>query len=421
MIKLENNKFLKGAIWNTLGSTMYGMNSFLTLAIVSRIANVEETGAFGIAFTTAQILYIVGLLGTNHYQQTDYKEKYSFTEYKRSKRIACLLMLIGCCISIIGLQFSGKKLIYTILLTTLMMLNAIGELYQSRFFQKNRLELSGSCLFFRTIWSLIVFFLIAAITRQITYAICLQIVTNIGVTLYYVYKYKSELIEKEYAYSSEKNENYRSLIVECFPLFISVLLMNIIINISKYCVELLMDDASQGYYNMIFIVAQAINLGSQFIFKPLLSKFATIIEQREKKIFYKELLRQIGFIVVLTIVSVTFIGSYGTKILGGIYNKNIDEYRTALVNITVAGGIFAIGQLMYYIFVLMREQKRIMYIYIIGMAFSTVIAYILVLKKGLEGAALSFILGQCLIVLLYICNLKAVEHKNVRDESYRKK
>ena len=72
MIKLENNKFLKGAIWNTLGSTMYGMNSFLTLAIVSRIANVEETGAFGIAFTTAQILYIVGLLGTNHYQQTDY-------------------------------------------------------------------------------------------------------------------------------------------------------------------------------------------------------------------------------------------------------------------------------------------------------------------------------------------------------------
>ena len=53
--------------------------------------------------------------------------------------------------------------------------------------------------------------------------------------------------------------------------------------------------------------------------------------------------------------------------------------------------------------------------------FSTVIAYILVLKKGLEGAALSFILGQCLIVLLYICNLTAIEHKNVRDESYRKK
>lgn len=33
----KNKSMLKGAIWNTLGSTMYGANSFFMLALVSRI------------------------------------------------------------------------------------------------------------------------------------------------------------------------------------------------------------------------------------------------------------------------------------------------------------------------------------------------------------------------------------------------
>ena len=46
-------KISRGFFWNTLGSTMYGLNSFLMLALVSRVGTVEETGAFGIAFTTS--------------------------------------------------------------------------------------------------------------------------------------------------------------------------------------------------------------------------------------------------------------------------------------------------------------------------------------------------------------------------------
>lgn len=60
---------------------MYGLNTFLMLALVSRVGSVEEVGAFGIAFTTAQLMYIVGLFGVSHYQMTDYDKTYSFREY----------------------------------------------------------------------------------------------------------------------------------------------------------------------------------------------------------------------------------------------------------------------------------------------------------------------------------------------------
>ena len=88
MRTIKNN----GVFWNTLGSTMYGVNSFIMLALVSRVGTVEQSGYFGIAFTTAQILYIVGLFGVNIFQMTDYQHQYRFSDYAKVKVFSCFLM-----------------------------------------------------------------------------------------------------------------------------------------------------------------------------------------------------------------------------------------------------------------------------------------------------------------------------------------
>ena len=90
----------KGVFWNTKGSAAYGANSFIMLALVSRVGTVEQSGYFGIAFTTAQILYIVGLFGVNIFQMTDYQHQYRFSDYAKVKIFSCLLMLGGCVLSI---------------------------------------------------------------------------------------------------------------------------------------------------------------------------------------------------------------------------------------------------------------------------------------------------------------------------------
>lgn len=55
---------LKGTIWNTLGSTMYGANSFIMLALVSRVGTVDQAGYFGIAFTTAKYCILLVCLAS---------------------------------------------------------------------------------------------------------------------------------------------------------------------------------------------------------------------------------------------------------------------------------------------------------------------------------------------------------------------
>ncbi len=403
----KNKSMLKGAIWNTLGSTMYGANSFFMLALVSRIGTVEEAGFFGIAFTTAQLMYVIGLLGINNYQQTDYIEKYSFSVYVKTKIFSCVLMIAGCFLSIKLLNFSGAKAEYTIILTALMMLNAVGEMIQSLFFQKNRLDLSGSALFYRTFWSLIVFGLFVVITRNILLSVSIQIIVNLVITIYYTVRYVPRFtgggIKKE-----ESNASVR-LIMECFPLFVSVLIMNVVINISKYGIEIFMDGTAQGYYNMIFMPAQVIHLCSQFIFKPLLNQYSTAFMDNRLSEAMSMMRKQVTMVIGFTSVCCVAAGLFGTQVLGFIYNKDLAEQRTALILVVAGGGIYAIDQLLYFILVILRLQKKIMYTYLAGLAASVVLTGILVRHCGIIGAVMSFVLthgiiftGYCLILFAYL-------------------
>ena len=395
----NNSNMLKGAIWNTLGSTMYGANSFFMLALVSRIGTVEEAGFFSIAFTTAQLMYIVGLLGINNYQQTDYMEKYSFSVYVKTKIVSCALMAVGCLLSIKLLHFSGVKAIYTILLTILMMLNAVGEMFQSLFFQKNRLDLSGSALFYRTFWPLMAFGLFVVITHNILLAVSIQIIVNLAITIYYAVRYVPR-----FAGTGTKKEEGNApacLVMECFPLFVSVLIMNVVINTSKYGIEIFMDGTTQGYYNMIFMPAQVIHLCSHFIFKPLLNRYSIAFKDNRLSEVRAMMRRQITIVAGVTGVCCAAAGFCGTQVLSFIYNKNLTELKAALVLIVAGGGVYAIDQLFYFIFVILRMQRKIMLIYIVGLAASVIFTGILVKYFGIMGAVFSFILTHGIILMGY--------------------
>ena len=408
----------KGIFWNSLGSTIYGVNSFLMLTVVGRICSVEETGGFGIAFTTAQLMYIVGLLGVNHYQQTDYMEKYKFFSYLSVKFFSTLLMFVGVAFIINIFQFSSSKVAYTIVLTILMALNSIGEMIQSLFFQKNRLDLSGKCLFDRTFWSLLIFIIASILFKNIIVSLWLQIFTNFLITLVYAYKYIPVFVGTVDINVKCLIKSGTSLLIECIPLFISTFLMNTIINTSKYGIELFMDDVAQGYYNLIFMPAQVINLLSLFVFKPLLNDYANEIYVNNYLKVKKMLFKQMYFIVLFTFICM--VGAYiiGTQVLGFIFNKNLTEQRISLVLIVLAGGIFALCQLLYYILVILRRQKSIMRIYILGAFVAIFTTYIGVRRWGTKGAAFSFVVTEFLIFIIYMLVLhKLYNQRELGNES----
>lgn len=392
---------LTGALWNTLGSTMYGINSFVMLALVSRFGSVEQAGYFGIAFTTAQILYIVGLFGANIFQMTDYQHQYSFSDYAKVKVISCALMLLGCVSSLLLIGYQPEKATYLVMLVLLMLLNAVGELYQSLFFQNNRLDLSGAALFYRTFWSLFAFTVTILIFQNILLAVLLQTLCNFLITLYYALKIAPPFIMKE-PKQADARSKMGALLLECTPLFIGMLLMNIMINASKYGIEIFLDDTAQGYYNMIFMPAQVINMCSQFLFKPLLSRYAVLLKENQLSDFRKLLLRQIGLVLAFTSVCCLIAYWLGAPVLGWLYKKDLSMLKNELTMVILGGGVFAACQLFYYIFVILRQQRKILFIYICVFWVSVAVTALLVTRMQLAGAVLSFIVTHVILLVVYI-------------------
>ena len=391
---------LKGTVWNALGSTMWGAQSFIMLTLVSRVASVEQVGWYGIAFTTAQILYIIGQFGVTHYQMTDYAEKYTFRTYFRSRFLSASLMAIGCAGVIFFMHFTGEKALYTIALAAMILCHVFAELHQNLFFQKNRLDLSGSSQFVRTLVSLSAFCVVLLWTKNVLYAILAQTLVCAAVAFFY-----AKVVAKPFLAERlpESRDDVRGLVAECFPLFLSVLFMNVMINASKYGVEWFMDDAAHGYFNLVFMPAQVINLCSQFIFKPYLRQYAASLEDENGSgEFIRLLRRQLLFVAGLTAAACAGAYLLGAPILGFIYDKDISAYALTMTWVVLGGGLLAVCQLFYYILVLCRRQKIIMILYAAGMAAAALLSVLLVRRFGLSGAAWTFALSHALLLIGYV-------------------
>lgn len=402
---MNHAKNIKGSVWNALGSTMYGLNSFIMLALVSRVGTVEEAGCFAIAFTTAQLLYIIGLFGVSHYQMTDYTERFRFSTYAKARVLSCILMLVCCGVSIALLGFSGIKRIYTVALTILMLLNVVGELYQSLFFQKNRLDLSGSALFYRTLWPLLLFCAVGLLTKNILLAVTVQIAANLIITAYYAVRVAPQFAANPSA-GRQAEDTVTALVKECFSLAVSLFLMNIVINMSKYGIELVGDDTVQGYYGMIFMPAQVINLCSQFLFKPFLNQYSMLLTQRKTADFFSLLKKQILLVGGLTLVCCTAAYFLGTPVLGFLYGKDLSQFAIALTLVVFGGGIYAGCQLFYYILVILRQQRLIFWIYAGAAVLSVPLSLTLIGLWGILGAVLAFAGTHLVILLTYMVAIK---------------
>ena len=391
-----------GALWNTLGSLMFSLNTLLMGMIVSRYLGVALAGDFGIALTTAQILYIVGIFGMNAYQMTDYAEKYDFWDYCGCKIITSILMMVCCAAVVLFSSYDTNKNLLTVLLTVFMLTNSVAELFQSMFFQKNRLDLSGKSLFYRTFFSLLFYYLTVVFYKNLLLALVVMILANLVAGYFVTLKPAYEFKKIPFHISRSR---ILSLLKENLPLFSSLFLMTFLYNCSKYVIEHYENRVVQGYYNIILTPALSICLISGFIFKPLWNSFAQYIERNEQKEFVDLLKKQLFIIFGWTLIGSAFVYLIGRDIMGLLFKLDLSSFRWELTATILGGGFFAVSELLHYLLVILRKQMLILAVYLLNSAFSIGISVVLISKFGLQGGILSFVISLFILACSFFATI----------------
>ena len=236
---------LSGSFWNMLGSGMMAANTVFLTMLVGHLFDMTVIGQFTLALTTSQIIYSIALFGANDRHMTDYQHRFRFNQYFWLRIASLAVSGIICLLSIWLLGKTGDSAVYIILLTCFMMINAFAEIYQSMFFQENRLDLSGKAIFFRYLLSTAAFAMVVIWRHSVTLACIAMILVDLAATWFWDLRFSGTFRDSGYVL---ERDGFSDLIRETFPLCLSLLSWQFIVNCPKYLIDMWLSTEEDPYW-----------------------------------------------------------------------------------------------------------------------------------------------------------------------------
>ena len=407
--------------WNMIGSFSNALSSVVFLMIVARTLTGEEEDVFSIGFSIAQLMYTVATFQVRVFQSTDVNEEYRFGEYFGFRIVTSILMAFCTGGYILLHGYYGFKAIIIIVLCLYRMLDAIADVFEGLYQQKERLDLAGQFLTFRVVPSMLAFAVILYATRNLLFG-CLGIVLVYGgVSVVYVLRHTGQFLESNAKILEFRFASIKKMAISVFPIFLNGFMLMYIFNVPKNAIDSglnmgVLPVGSQILYNILFMPASVINLMFIF-FRPQITRMAVYYSEGSINSVNKTA-RRIGLILAGTTVFVVVAGvTIGLPILGFIYNKNLGDYKIEFMLILLGGGFSTLATLMDNLLTIVRKQHLNLISYWASLVVALIIVNPLVNHYAIIGAAATYFCSMLLLfILLWFSYLFVIRDNRIRKD-----
>ena len=389
-------------IWNMLGSGIYSLATVIFVMLARRLVGEAAGAEFYMAFTTGQMLLTIGYFEIRPFQVTDVNREYAPAEYFGFRCISSGLMLI--CGIVVGVVYvingradmSGFGLIMCMCL--LKLFDGIADVFEGEFQRNDRIDISGKSMTFRTLATMAFFSVAAYITKNIYAAAIAAAVTGLtgAAVVAMVWSCRFEKLKV-----SLRPEKMKELFNSTILLFIGSAMCMWLWNGTKYIVEWNLTEHETLVYGIVYMPTMVINLGSSFIFKPMLTTLARYYEQRDMRAFRKLMGVLVALVGVITAITLAGGAWLGVPVLSWLYDLELAPYRSVMLILIGAGGFNAVSILFYYALMVMRKQKQIFAGYTISFIVSIIAPVLLVRYMGIKGAAVAYMLVMIVLTAIF--------------------
>lgn len=391
LLAKTNNVNRSSYSWNAINAIISALQSPIIMMVMTRTNGVDDAGIFSIAFAIATLMLYVGLYGLRRFQSSDLNEKYTFGEYHGMRILSCSVMLfaslIYCCYSVCFSSYSFEKAAVVFMLCIAKCCQAYSDVYHGSMQQKGRLDVATKSSSVRYTAELVAYVLLLIVTGNLIISTAAYMISSILFLLL-----TSVNAGRDYGYyRPEFNwKNIRMLIIEGFPLFVSLFLNMYISNAPKYAIDAYLTDQVQAIYNMIFMPAFMVMLISNFIFNPILTTYAELwlAKSSEKLAALRKHIRKQSLIVAgLTVLGLAVAFTIAIPILSFIFGVDLGDYRNELCVVMIGGGALAYATYFSTVITVIRLQKTLLVCYGAVTVMAKLLSRFFVLNYGIMGAA----------------------------------
>lgn len=400
--------------WNFLNAILSAMQSTLILIVLTRTNNMDDVGTFSIAYAIASLMLFIGQYGLRKYQASDIREQFSFANYLSMRIITCLVMVavsIGYCVYVyLFNDYSVKKVCVVFLVCILKTIQAFADVLHGQIQKMGRLDVAAKASFWRVLVSIIVCMAGLVLTGNLVISMILcvasAIITFFLTSMNVIADYGQLSVDFNYI-------KIKALTIEGFPLFLSTFLSMYIANAPKYAIDAFLTDEIQAYYNFIFMPAFAVQLLANFIFSPIIDRYARIWTNREYKKFWSLIRKSMIQLAAITVVGLICAYVIGIPVLSWLFNTSLSQYKIELCVVMLGGGMLAYVSFFVIILTIMRRQNIILLGYTIVAITAKITSKFFVLNYGILGATLMYtILMTALAIILFIVMIVCLKENN---------
>lgn len=414
----DSHQTTRDFVWNSVGTACWSFVFPCVTMVSTQLVGVEQAGMISMAFVIALLLMFVGNFGTRAYQASDIKREHSFMDYQVTRWVTCSLMLVLGWLYASFRGYSGEMMNITTGVLIYRCVDAVADVYEGRLQQVDKLYLAGISQAIRSAAALIFFSIFLLATRSAGTACwamaIVAIVTLVVVTL------PLALLETEKSHNFSF-ESVVKLLKITFPLFIALFLFNVVENMPKLVMEGALSYDAQLYFNALYFPAQCILIIGQLVYKPLILRMADVWQDDSKRKKFDLFLVVILLIIVAITGAMWFVmATVGLPVMSFFYGVDFEEFRNLSYVMIVTGGVTCAIDFIYQVITVMRRQKDVTTLYIVTFGFSLFIPSLLIGFEGLDGAILSYLIIESILLVLLVWEYFRIRGDLARESQIRR-
>ena len=406
--------------WNLAGSVSNSFLSVVTLMIVTRMLTSTETDIFSLGWSISQMMATIGSFQVRMYQATDVKGVFKFGQYLEFRLFTLLLMIISSIGYVLTKGYDSYKAWIILILCLMRAVEALEDVFEGYFQQKERLDLVGKAVTYRVILTLTVFVISLLMFHNLFLA---SFALLAGFTISFI------LFNLRYALHVRTFNLYQrwnrgkywviKLVREVTPLFVNSFLIMLVINAPKLQIDHaitqgILKDGDQTIFNILFMPASVLTL-VYIVFRPLLTKMAIEWNDGRKKQFIQIVLIMLGGLFAMSIVVLLAAWLLGIPVLSLLYGIELGNCKSELIVLIIGGFLYTFSSVFDNALIVMRKQYLLLISYLVSWVFINITVEGFVTSFGLMGASLSYTCAMavfCLTtMLIFLINLKINKSK----------
>lgn len=386
----------KDLFWNSLGTSAWSFISLFLLIIVTRTNGIADSGIFSFAFAFAIIMFTVGCYGGRAYQVSDHKNSFSTDDYISLRILTAFGVILFSILFIFTNEYGGQKAALILILVGHRVFDAFADVFYGILQKKNKLYISGKSLFYKSLFSLIIFYAVDTITHNLLLSsLTLPLISLLFIIFYDIPRSR----EAENFTIKPRLRDIKQILISTFSPFIIAVMGLVFVNLARYFIDIYHPDL-QGYFGIIIMPLSMVVLLFSFISTPAILHLTEQYNRGNFKALNWLVAKIVGLTTVATLLLCVFMYYFGAWLLELLFNLSFSQYILDVVLIIITGLAISLTALFTNIAVIARKLKVTAVVYLLSNILLTLLCIPLVNQYYIRGAIIAYIIVSCIQTII---------------------